>query len=219
MQLQLHKLPETKSTVRILAVDTGFTDPTIAQVMGQDKQGVWRTFVRYRLTRIPFPEQADVIDWLDSFYDFNMICVDLGAGGGGIGLTQDLQSNRFSKTKRYDKRIYGVRFNDNLDAGETVAGIPMKIQAKSYAGQELGRLVTEGRMVFSELDMEGVSQLERIAYQRRADGTNQYFVLSDKGAGKSTDDHIFASYVVFTLTLLTSLFEKPRRKLAKPRFM
>lgn len=219
MQMQLHKLPENKSNIRILAVDTGFTDPTIAQVMGQDKHGVWRTFARYRLTRIPFPEQADIIDWLDSYYEFNMICVDLGAGGGGIGLTQDLQSARFSKSKRYDKRIYGVRFNDNLDAGETITGIPMKIQAKSYAGQELGRLVTEGRIVFSELDMEGVSQLERVAYQRRADGTNQYFVLSDKGAGKSSDDHIFASYVVFTLTLLTSLFEKPRRKLAKPRFM
>lgn len=216
--LALHKIPESKSVTRILAVDTGFTDPTIAQVMCQDKNGIWRTFARYRLTRIPFPEQAEIIDWLDSFYEFNMICVDLGAGGGGIGLTQDLQSSRFPKFKKYDKRIYGVRFGDNLDAGETTAGIPMKIQAKSYAGQELARLVTEGKLIFSELDMEGVSQLERVAYTRSSDGTNKYFVLSDKGTGKSTDDHIFASYIVFTLTLLTSLFEKPRKKLVSPRW-
>jgi hypothetical protein len=218
MQLPLHKLPENKSKTRILAVDTGYADPTVAQVMGQDANGIWRTFVRYRLTRIPFPEQADAIDYLDSYYNFNMICVDLGAGGGGIGVTQDLQSNRFSKGKRYDKRIYGVRFADFLENGETAAGTPLKIQAKSYAGQELARLITEGQVIFSELDMEGVSQIERVAYQRRSDGTNQYFILSERGTGKSGDDHIFASYVVFTLTLLTSLFEKPRKKLASPRW-
>lgn len=218
-QLPLHRLPDNKSAIRILAVDTGYADPTVAQVIGQDKGGQWRTFARYRMTRIPFPEQADIIDYLDSFYNFNMICVDLGAGGGGIGVTQDLQSNRFSKSKKYDKRINGVRFADYLENGETSAGMPLKVQAKSYAGQELARLITEGHLIFSELDMEGVSQMERVAYQRRSDGTNQYFILSERGTGKSNDDHIFASYVVFTLTLLTSLFEKPRAKLASPRWV
>jgi hypothetical protein len=218
-QLALHKLPENKTQIRVLAIDTGYADPTVAQVMGQDKDGKWRTFVRYRLTRIPFPEQADVIDWLDSYYNFNLICVDLGAGGGGIGVTQDLQSSRFARSKRYDKRIFGVRFADYLENGETSAGMPLKIQAKSYAGQELARLITEGQVIFSEIDMEGVSQMERVAYQRRSDGTNQYFILSERGTGKSNDDHIFASYVVFTLTLLTALFEKPRKRLMRPRFI
>lgn len=216
--LSTHKLPAKQTKITILAVDTGFTDPTIAQVIGQDDLGIWRTFARYRLTRITFPEQAEIIDWLDSYYNFNLICVDLGAGGGGIGLTQDLQSSRFSKSKRYDKRIYGVRFADYLDSGETQAGMPLKIQAKSYAGQELTRLITEKQLLFSELDMEGTSQMERVAYQRSTDGTNKYFVLSDRGTGKSSDDHIFASYIVFALALLTSLFEKPRRKLARPRW-
>jgi hypothetical protein len=217
--LQLHKLPASQTDTLVLAVDTGYADPTVAQVIGKDKNGVWRTFVRYRLTRIPFPEQADIIDWLDNFYGFNLICVDLGAGGGGIGVSQDLQSTRFSKSKRYDKRIYGVRFGDYIDNGETSGGTPLKTQAKSYAGQELARLITEGSMVFSEIDMEGVSQMERVAYQRRSDGTNQYFILSDRGTGKSGDDHIFASYVVFTLALLTALFERPKKKLVSPRWL
>lgn len=217
MQLPLHKIP--KCEVLILAVDTGYADPTVAQVIGKDKNGIWRTFVRYRLTRIPFPEQADILDYFDSYYNFNMICVDLGAGGGGIGVTQDLQSSRFPRIKKYDKRIFGVRFADYLENGETSAGMPLKIQAKSFAGQELARTITEGQLIFSELDMEGVSQMERVAYQRRGDGTNQYFIISERGTGKSQDDHIFASYVVFMLTLLTALFEKPRKRLARPRFI
>lgn len=217
-QLQLHQLP-SKVEYKILAVDTGYADPTVAQVMGKDKNGVWRTYARYRLTRIPFPEQADVINWLDDFYNFDMICVDLGAGGGGIGLTQDLESSRFPKAKRYSKRLYGVRFADYLDHGENSAGVPMKIQAKSMAGQELARIITEGGLIFSEVDMEGISQIERVAYQRRGDGTNQYFVISERGTGKSTDDHIFASYVVFVLMLLTTTLLKPKKKLVSPRWI
>lgn len=216
MQLGLHKLPENKAITRIMSIDTGYADPTLIHIMGQDKNGVWRTFVRYRLTRIPFPEQADIIDWLDTFYNCNMICVDHGAGGGGIGVTQDLQSARFSKHKQYLKRIHGVRFGDYLDNGESSDGTPLKTQAKSFAGQELARLITEGQVVFSEIDIEGLSQMERVAYQRRGDGTNQYFILSERGSGKSADDHIFASYVVFVLTLLTVLLQRPKKKLAKP---
>lgn len=217
--LGLHRIPDSKSVNVIMSIDTGYADPTVIHIIAQDKHGQWRTFVRYRLTRIPFPEQADIIDWLDNFYNCNMICVDLGAGGGGIGVTQDLQSSRFSKSKRYDKRIYGVRFADYIDNGETSGGMPLKTQAKSFAGQELARLITEGQLIFSELDMEGISQMERVAYQRRSDGTNQYFVLSEKGSGKSSDDHIFASYVVFMLTLLTALLQQPKKKLMNSRWV
>jgi hypothetical protein len=216
IQLGLHKIPDNKAHTRIMAIDTGYSDPTVIQIICRDSKGTWRTFVRYRLTRIPFPEQADIIDWLDNFYHCDMICVDLGAGGGGIGLTQDLQSSRFTKYKDYIKRIHGVRFADYLDHGENADGTPLKINAKSFAGQELARLITEGQFIFSEIDAEGLSQMERVAYQRRGDGTNQYFILSERGSGKSNDDHIFASYIVFVLTLLTALLQRPKKKLIKP---
>jgi hypothetical protein len=210
--LKCHKLPELANVV--LAVDTGYSDPTVAQVLGRDKEGNWRTYARYRLTRIPFPEQAEIIDYLDGFYNFGAITIDLGAGGGGIGLMQDLQSNRFSKARRYSKRITGVQFGSSLDTGEDANGNVLRTQAKSFAGVELARMVTEGQLRFSELDMEGVGQLERVSYQRRPDGTNQYFILSERGAGKSEDDHIFASYIVFALMLVTTALNKPRGKLA-----
>lgn len=212
-QLQLHKIPDNKAEYKVLALDTGYADPTVAQVICRDKNGIWRTFVRYRMTRIPFPEQADAIDWLDDFYNFNLICIDLGAGGGGIGVSQDLLSDRFSKGKQYNKRVHGVQFANFIDNGEDSSGNALRTQAKSFAGQELARLITEGNLVFSEIDMEGLSQMERVAYQRQANGTSKYFIISDKGTGKSGDDHIFASYIVFVLSLLTRMLEKPRKRL------
>lgn len=217
--LNLVKIPQDKAVTRVLAIDTGFTDPTVAQVICKDSRGVWRTFARYRLTRIPFPEQAEIINWLDDYYNFNAICIDLGAGGGGIGVAQDLQSERFPKLKRYATRIYGVRFSDMIVTGRDPEGNDLKAQAKSYAGSELSRIITEGQLVFSEIDLEGLSQMERVAYQRRSDGTNQYFIISDKGGGKSQDDHIFASYVVFVLNLITLAPEKARIKLFTARFI
>lgn len=171
------------------------------------------------MTRVPFPEQAEIVDWLDNFYNFNIIAIDLGAGGGGIGLSQDLMSDRYPRNKQYSKRIHGVRFNDFIDQGEDSSGNALKTQAKSYAGEELARMITDGSLIFSEVDMEGMSQMERVAYQRQSNGTNKYFIMSDSGHGKSKDDHIFASYIVFILTLLTRMMEKPRRKLIAPSWI
>ena len=148
-----------------------------------------------------------------------MICIDQGAGGGGIGVSQDLMSNRFPKSKQYEKRIHGVQFGDYMQMGEDSSGNALKVQAKSFAGQEFARLVTEGNIIFSELDMEGISQTERVAYQRQSNGLNKYFILSDRGNGKSNDDHIFASYIVFVLTLITRMFEKPRKRLFGAKWM
>lgn len=216
---KLLQIPKSKNELCVLAVDTGYADPTVAQVICKDKDGIWRTWARYRMTRIPFPEQAEIIDWLDNHYNFNIISIDLGAGGGGIGLSQDLMSDRYPRHKQYNKRIHGVRFNDFIDQGEDNSGNALKTQAKSYAGQELARMITEGDLRFSEVDMEGMSQMERVAYQRQSNGTNKYFIMSDSGHGKSKDDHIFASYIVFILTLLTRMMEKPRRKLIAPSWI
>lgn len=214
--LKLNPIPH-KTELLILAVDAGYADPTLAQVIGKDDQGVWRTYARYRLTRIPFPEQAEVIDYLHSYFKFDVISVDLGAGGGGIGIMQDLQSPRFGK--KFLKNIVGVRFNDYLDTGTDPSGNSLKTMAKSFAGQELSRMITEGLMRFSELDIEGTSQLERVAYQRGADGLNRYFVISERGSGKSEDDHIFASYLVFIIMLLTTALRRNRTKLFTARWI
>lgn len=216
--LNLPKLP-MKIDMAVLSIDTGYTDPTIVQLIGYAK-GTWRTLVRWRLTRISFPEQAEIIDWIATAYDARLIGLDLGAGGGGIGMMQDLCSARFSKTKNYENRIFGANFGVTVDRQDGMAPFMGKTSAKSAAGEELARMVSEGDLVFSELDMEAISQLERVAYTKRTDGSNQYFVLSERGTGKAQDDHIFAAYLVFIMTMgnLTTV-TKQRKRLFNPRWV
>ena len=210
------KLPETNAEHRdyvVFAMDTGYADPTVIEVMGMDSKNKWRTLARYRLTRIPFPEQALIVDYLFDFWQPSHIGIDLGAGGGGIALMQDLSSSRFDKSKNYEERIYGVRFGDTITAGEDLSGNPLKYAVKSWAGQQLATVVGEHQMILSELDQEGASQLERVSYQRRSDGSMRFFVMSEKGHGEADDDHIFASYVVF-VTMLS--FIEIRANMRKP---
>lgn len=78
--LQRPDLPDAVESV-ILAVDPGFVDPTLIQVIGMDSKGIWRVYSRYRLTRIDFSEQEKIIDWLATYYKANIISMDIGAGG------------------------------------------------------------------------------------------------------------------------------------------
>lgn len=194
----------------VLAIDTGFTDPTLIQVFGQDAIGVWRVLVRYRLTRIPYPEQADIIDWIADSYRADHISLDLGAAG--VALFQDLLSERFPRQKQYVKRVSGVSFNEMLVSGTDPSGNELRVLAKEQASQQLARLVEGSLLRFSELDMEGISQVSRIASTRLPSGHNKYFVMSDRGAGASGDDHIYASFVVMMICLATTLLEKKKNK-------
>lgn len=189
----------------VLAIDTGYTDPSILQIIGKDSHEVWRTLVRYRLTRIPFPEQARIIDFLDRFYDFSFIGIDFGSGGGGTAIAQALQDEKqFERAKQYQRKITGVLFNESLKIGEDPEGKPYTYAMKEFAGNQLSKMVAEKQLVFSELDAEGINQLERVAFQRRHDGTLQFFVVSEQG--RSDDDHIFASYIVFVGALTKRMY-------------
>lgn len=212
-KLQLPKVKKEHMYRSVMSIDTGYTDPTLIQLIGQDDAGVWRTLVRWRLTRIPFPEQAEIIAWIDRQYDVDRIAIDLGAGGNGIGIMQDLMSERFPASRKYAKRIHGVRFNDMIVAGQDPSGNDLKTQVKSYAAQTLSKMVAEKELHFSELDLEGISQMVRISAQKLASGENRYFILSETGAGTAADDHIFASYICFVACLAFMELRKERKKL------
>lgn len=213
--LQRPKLPNTIKDV-IISIDPGFVDPTVIHIMGRDNKGVWRTFVRYRLTRIDFNEQQKIIDWLASYYNAVCIAIDVGAGGNGAAIMHNLINSAEYKSKNYDKRIIGLQFSENVIAGYDEQGEELKQDAKGYAANELAKLIQQGLLVFSEVDYEGISQIERIAKQKTMSGKDRYFVLNEKGAGADDDDHIFASYICFVLSIRVSPENVFTRKLGKP---
>lgn len=77
--LQLPKLFKNHEGV-ILGIDTGFVDPTVIQLFVKENN-VWRVFARWKLTRIEFPEQEEIIDWIATAYQVGRIGLDVGAGG------------------------------------------------------------------------------------------------------------------------------------------
>jgi hypothetical protein len=181
-----------RSNGLLFAIDSGFVQDTVLHIMGCDEKLYWRPLVRVTLTRIFFPEQAKIIARLNEYYKPDKIIFDYGSGGGGLPTSQILQDNYGLKN------IDGVYFNQNVEIGVDSSGRPIFQQFKQYAAGHFVRMVLNGEIRFSEIDMEGISQLERIAVQRKQDGSYRYFVVSESASrGEDQNDHIFASYIVF----------------------
>lgn len=206
------RLPATIEYL-MLAIDTGFVDPTVIHVMGRDNKGAWRTYIRYRLTRIDFNEQQNIIDWLASYYNVSKIAIDIGSGGNGASMMHNLMHGEQYRGKKYDKRCVGIQFSENVISGYDPEGEELVQDGKAYAANELSILVQEGRLIFSELDHEGMNELERVAKQKGLSGKDRYFVLSEKGTTKDDEDHILAAYLVFVLAVRQDVLNPTLKKL------
>jgi len=213
--LQRPSLPEDTQTV-VIAIDPGFVDPTIIQVIARDKKGIWRTYIRYRLIRIDFNQQQKIIDWVAHYYNAAIITIDIGAGGQGPSIMHNLMHGDEYKSRKYESRMIGVQFSEQIISGYDEEGEEIKQDTKGYAANELAKIVQEGRLIFSEFDHEGVSQLERIAKQKSTSGKDRYFVLNDKGAGADEEDHIFASYITFVMAIRNIVTNPQLKKLGSP---
>ncbi len=199
----------------VLAADCGFTDPTLIHLCGFHN-GVWYVLARWRLTRVPFPRQADIITELVAAYRPSAVGIDLGAGGGGIGLSHMLTHPDNPLSSFFQRHLYGVQFaspSETVHLGGREQNV--RVNAKEAATEELVRMIHEGHLVFSQLDHEGISQVTRIAYQRRPNGSTKYFVMSDKG-DVSSDDHIYASLLVFIMTISSMTSTTTKQKLMSP---
>lgn len=203
------------STKVIFAIDPGFVDPTVIQILALDKHNKWRTHLRYKLRRIDFNEQQAIIDWLAKFYKPDIIAIDIGAGGQGPSIMHNLMYSPDYAATNYQQKMFGVQFSELLVAGYDDDGEELKQDTKTYAANELATIVQEGRLIFSELDHEGLSQLERVAKTKSTAGKDRYYVLSDNGSGPDPDDHIFASYICFIVATRQDVANVHAKKLGK----
>lgn len=215
-KLQRHALPKATNTV--IAIDPGFVDSAIIQVFSQDKKGTWRVNVRYRLTRINFKDQQDIIHWLATYYNCSAIAIDTGAGGNGSSIMHNLMHSPQYAGYDYTNRMVGVQFKENVLTGYDEVGNELFQEAKAFATTELARMIQDKQLVFSELDHEGMSELSRVAKQKGITGRDRYYVLNEKGAGASTEDHIYACYVVWALAVHQAV-QTPRIELGMPEGM
>lgn len=132
----------------------------------------------------------------------------------GASLAQGLQTRDEYKQKQYSRRVIGINFGESVAVGQNDNNQEIKKDVKAVGTEELIRRIEDGLIIFSELDAEGTSELEKIAKQRSINGADKYFIMSDSGKGKSGSDHHFASCIVFAMMIRDS-GPKKKKKLGR----
>lgn len=202
-------------------IDAGFSsDPTIITILWRHKETrVWREFARYELRRIKYPMQAKIIDWLDSIYRFNMLCLDNGSAG--VALAQILADDTGDfGYKDYVQRLVPVDFQANVVVGyeedprDPKKTVEIKKRIRQFTIQTLQKWSQNDQLIaFSTDDDDVISELERVGFTRDMLGDPKYFVYSPQG-GQKGEDHILASLLTWTYGYYYNYYspEQPNKK-------
>jgi len=199
----------------IAGIDAGFSnDPTIITILWRNADTlVWREFTRIELRRIKYPDQAKIIDWLDSIYGFNMIAID--AGSSGLALCQILQDdNGEFKRKEFIKRLIPVDFQANVVTGYDDEEKEIKSRVRKFTIQTLQKWSQNDQIIaFTTQDDDVINELERVGFTRDMLGEPKFFVYSPQG-GQRGEDHILASILTWVYGYYYKYYspEKPKTK-------
>ena len=135
---------------------------------------------------------------------------------GGTQILQSFITREEYRSRHYEERIVPVQFNEKLTLGFDLEGSELGNSTKSFGAQQLVMMLQQATLRMAEIDNEAISELERITKQQTSMGADQYFIMSEKGNGKASSDHIFASLICAMISLRdTSFLKKKKRKLGK----
>lgn len=207
-------LPDLKAKTFVIGMDCGFVDPSVISILGLTDGGRWRYMARYKLFRVDYTDQEQILHWLQQKYNFASIAIDYG--GGGIQVAQSLINRPQYVSQRYDQIILPVMFGERIVMGYSTEGKDLKVTTKSLGARLLVQGLQDSTIELSEMDHEGISELERITKQKDSLGNDKYYILSERGTGASQKDHIFASLICFSIAIRdTSLLRTKRKKLGR----
>lgn len=207
---------QKKYDLIVAGIDAGFSnDPTIITVLWRHKETlVWREFLRFELRRIKYPVQAKIIDWLDTIYGFNMICVD--AGSSGLALCQILQDEDGDfKSKKFLKRLVPVDFQANVVTGYDEDAKEVKERVRKFTIQTLQKWSQNDQIIaFTTQDDDVITELERVGFTRDMLGQPKFFVYSPQG-GQKGEDHLVASLLTWVYGYYYNYYSPDRPKQGK----
>jgi hypothetical protein len=119
-------------------------------------------------------------------------------------------------TEWYKKIISPITNNENITMGIDPDGNELTRDTKSVASYALVEMIEQKELIFSEIDYEAISQLERLVKQKTTSGRERFYIISKNGIGAETDDHIFASYITFAASLQSGVEITQVKTLGKP---
>ncbi|GIV86317.1 MAG: hypothetical protein KatS3mg054_0346 [Chloroflexus sp.] len=203
--------PPQVNGVVLFGIDTGYVDPTVIVVTVRGNDNVWRHVYRVVLQKIDFDLQQRIIHELIRHYQPARVAIDAGPGGGGLQIIHTLLYNDAYRGFRYRDIILPVVFNERA-----ATDIEHTAPTKTVGALHLIRAIQDKRLVFSDIDFEAVSELERITKRPTASGADSYYILGESGTGASPNDHIFAAFICWAMAERQSEMRFYRRSLPKP---
>jgi hypothetical protein len=163
---------------------------------------------------VSYPIQERLVDLLDSKFNPAVIGIDKGAGGQGISVVQHMLEDSDYAHKDYNKRLVPVDFSTSIVIGINADGEEIKSKTKPYATSILQDYANTHKLLFSNTDLEMVSELERMTYTRTPTGDLVYRTLTLRG-GKKGEDHFTAALLVAVMAYYVKndfLFYKQEKK-------
>jgi hypothetical protein len=203
----------------IMGMDLGYVDPSAFIVGYLDEYGRIKIHARIQLNKVSYPVQEKLIDKLDSKYEPILIGID--EGNSGMSVVQHLMDDKEYLHKDYNKRLYPVSFGANLTFGKDSEGKDIKEKTKPFATTVLQEYSNNHRIVYSIKDLELITELERMTYNKTVTGEIVYRTLTEKG-GKKGADHWTSALLCLSLAYYMNndliLSKKQTTKLFSPRW-
>lgn len=200
----------------VMGVDLGYTEPTAIHII-YSKNGQWYWHSRVQLTKVAYPMQKKLIDFLDDKYNrFDIIGID--AGGPGKPIVQDLLESDEFLHKDYKKRLVPVEFASNIILGIDSEGEEIKTKLRPFSVSLAQEYSNSHKLVYSSTDLEFVTELERMTYTKTPRGDVVYKTLTLRGAERGEDHHTSALLCALAAhyTLRDQAFYRPQtNRLAK----
>lgn len=170
----------------LMGVDLGYTEPTAITIAYIDLNDCIRFHGRIKLSKVSYPIQEKIIDLLDT--KFNPQIIGMDEGNAGKSVRQHLLQDKEYLSKDYEKRIVQIDFSSWLVLGIGADGNEVKSKTKPFVTSVLQDYSNNHKVIYSTMDMDMVSELERMTYSKSPNGEITYRTLTDKG-GKRGEDH------------------------------
>ena len=206
-------LPEKANQI-IMGIDLGFTEPTAIWIMYQDKMDRLRFHAKIKLTKVSYPIQEKIIDFIDTKFECNLIGMDEGQAGKTTR-QHFFEDNAYVK-KNYRDRLIPIDFASMTVTGIDQDGVEIKSRTKPLMVSILQEYSSTHRLVYSSTDQEMITELERMTYTKNAiTGDISYRTLTMRGGTRGEDHFTSALLCACGAYYLTNEFYQnvPQKKI------
>lgn len=188
-------VPDKASQV-LIGIDLGYTEPTAIVILYFDRQDRIKFHARIKLSKVSYPIQEKIIDYIDTKFEPGLLGID--KGNVGISVIQGLTEGKEYYHKEFDKRMIPIDFSSWTVMGIDSNGEEIKQKTKPLTVSILQDYSNSHRLVYTTTDPDMITELERMTYTKNpTTGDIAYKTLTPKG-GKKGEDHFTSALLCAT---------------------